>query len=190
MKYFLDTEFIEGYRNVEDKKLHVVELISIGMVCEDGRELYAISNEFDHSKANDFVREHVLTPEFNHFSINRGSYDLNCMQLKTQHGMPIPAIRRKITQFVNPEVDKNIEFYGYFSDYDWVVFASIFGTMMDLPKGFPFYCLDLKQMMHERGLSSDWKRENCPDPTGEHNALVDAKWNKQLFDLIKKHKLE
>ncbi len=28
--------------------------------------------------------------------------------------------------------------------------------------------------MVAHGLSGDWKRKVCPDPEGEHNALVDA----------------
>jgi hypothetical protein len=56
--------------------------------------------------------------------------------------------------------------------------------MIDLPKRFPMYCRDLKQIMDEKGLDKEWKRENCPDPEGEHNALVDARWNKKLHDLI------
>lgn len=37
------------------------------------------------------------------------------------------------------------EFYAYYADYDWVVFCWLFGRMIDLPKGFPMYCKDLKQ---------------------------------------------
>ena len=37
------------------------------------------------------------------------------------------------------------EFYAYYADYDWVVFCWLFGKMIDLPKGFPMYCRDLKQ---------------------------------------------
>lgn len=79
---------------------------------------------------------------------------------------------------------KNIEFYGYYSDYDWVVFCWIFGRMMDLPKGFPMYCKDLKQIMDDFGLDKDWKHINCPDPDGEHNALADAKWNYELYKFL------
>lgn len=37
------------------------------------------------------------------------------------------------------------EFYGYFADYDWVTICWTFGKMINLPKGFPMYCIDLKQ---------------------------------------------
>jgi hypothetical protein len=56
--------------------------------------------------------------------------------------------------------------------------------MIDLPKGFPMYCKDLKQMMDDKGLDENWKRKNCPDPEGEHNALEDAKWNLKLYNAI------
>jgi hypothetical protein len=46
------------------------------------------------------------------------------------------------------------------------------------------YCKDLKQMMDDKGLTKEWKRENCPDPEGEHDALVDAKWNMKLYQLL------
>lgn len=54
MRYFYDTEFVESGPE------HPIELISIGIAAEDGREYYAQSMEFDASKANEWVAEHVL----------------------------------------------------------------------------------------------------------------------------------
>lgn len=45
MRYFYDTEFIDDGRTIE--------LISIGMVSEDGREYYAVSTAFDPQQAGD-----------------------------------------------------------------------------------------------------------------------------------------
>jgi hypothetical protein len=81
-------------------------------------------------------------------------------------------------------VFKPVEFWGYFSDYDWVVFCQLFGRMIDLPKGFPFYCLDLKQLMDNYFFTKEWKQKNYPDPKNEHNALVDAIWNFNLHQKI------
>ena len=39
MRYFYDCEFIEDGRTID--------LVSIGVVAEDGREYYAVSTEFD-----------------------------------------------------------------------------------------------------------------------------------------------
>ena len=52
MKYFYDTEFIDDGRTIE--------LISIGVAAEDGREYYGISSEFNPDRAGRWVRTHVL----------------------------------------------------------------------------------------------------------------------------------
>tara|TARA_R110000796_G_scaffold61674_7_gene142656 strand:+ start:10324 stop:11130 length:807 start_codon:yes stop_codon:yes gene_type:complete len=53
MKYFLDTEFIEGTQKnwrIKTKK-PTIDLISIGIVSEDNREYYAISKDFNLKEA-------------------------------------------------------------------------------------------------------------------------------------------
>jgi hypothetical protein len=57
MKYFLDTEFLEGTQDKNflgfsyGKTKPTIDLISIGIVAEDGREYYAISKEFNLKEA-------------------------------------------------------------------------------------------------------------------------------------------
>ena len=91
------------------------------------------------------------------------------------------------------------QFYGYFADYDWVVFCWLFGKMNNLPKGFPMYCNDLKQLLDETQLKkfgdskftdgrllNDIKElPSYPKQTNSHNALADARWNKQLHEFLK-----
>ena len=93
------------------------------------------------------------------------------------------------------------EFYGYYADYDWVLFCSLFGRMIDLPKGFPMYCRDLKQMLDETAAKGMYpqshppknledavtmfkEQRNYPQQTNEHNALDDAKWNMELYKFL------
>jgi len=179
-KYFIDTEFKE--------KPHTIDLISIGIVCEDGREYYAISKDFYLKEVwkDDWLRENVLFPIYikhvhgdmrNHVPFSRSAIKgVLCSFGKTN-----TSIAEEIKAFT----DNNPEFYGYYADYDWVVFCWLFGRMIDLPNGYPMYCIDLKQMMDDRGLDKEWKKANCPDPEGEHNALIDARWNYNLFKAIK-----
>ena len=47
MRYFYDTEFIEDGQTIE--------LVSIGIVGENGSEYYAVSMDFDSAKANFWV---------------------------------------------------------------------------------------------------------------------------------------
>ena len=52
VRYFYDTEFIEDGVTIE--------LVSIGIVAEDGREYYAVSTEFRADRANRWVRDKAL----------------------------------------------------------------------------------------------------------------------------------
>lgn len=58
MKYFLDTEFLEGPQQEKfpislfrKQTPNTIDLISIGIVAEDGREFYAISKDFNLDEA-------------------------------------------------------------------------------------------------------------------------------------------
>jgi len=65
MKYFLDTEFIEGFHKpLFGKRRHFIDLISIGIVAEDGRRFYAISTEYNYNDADDWVKENVIMPMY------------------------------------------------------------------------------------------------------------------------------
>lgn len=93
-----------------------------------------------------------------------------------------------------------IRFYGYYSAYDWVVLCCQYGSMLDLPKGFPKYCVDLKQSLDEiqeknfglnlfKGKLANNIKElpNYPKQIDKHNALADAKWNYKLYVFLKNY---
>lgn len=146
-KFFLDTEFIEAPNHLD--------LISIGIVCESGETLYMESGEVDWSRASQWVLDNVRP----HLSRN--------VATKRQ-------IAEAVVEFVNDNLatgDKP-EFWGYYADYDWVALCWLFGTMMDLPNGFPMYCRDIKQWADMLG-NPDLPKQG----KGEHNALSDAHWN-------------
>jgi len=247
MKYYLDTEFIEcaKQRTLLGFKIGpsvpTIDLISLGMVCQDGRELHLLNAEceLEYAWANEWVRENVLLPIWHRYTPSAMKYhNVNPFSLAAmrrifkENGLSKQAITGELCAFVFPlqfladelnkvltvkgcDVDGSFvrgpgvgeyydrkeaiewlqylkapfepSFYGYYCDYDWVVLCQLFGRMIDLPKGFPMYCLDLKQMMYERNLSKEWKQRVCPDPVGEHDALVDAKWNKQLHENTQAH---
>lgn len=179
MKYFFDTEFIEGFNKpLFGKRRHFIDLISIGIVAEDGREYYAISNEYDFKKADKWVVDNVITPTYQQ---QPPSFKMQFCSLSTFHkycGKSNKKIADEIVSFINNEPIKTIgsiggthflseesklsiqrgyvepEFYGYYADYDWVLFCSMFGRMIDLPKGFPMYCKDLKQSLDEAAEST------------------------------------
>lgn len=163
MKYYIDTEFIEAP--------NFIELISIGIKCQDGRTLYAESSEFDKHKASDWVKENVISKLIWH---NKEVIPFQATSRLdkeyTAYG-PLKIITEMILTFINDDIP---EFWGYYADYDWVVFCWLFGSMIDLPSNFPMYCKDLKQLIDETG------KDLILDPINEHNALADAIWNEKL----------
>ena len=193
MKYYIDMEFIEGFhRPLFGKRRHFIDLISIGVVCEDGREYHAISSEYNYRDASKWVKEHVIHPLYIQTVHGDMRNFIDARNFNKLKGKDLHRIKDDLIDFFGCSVYEDgqihapigIEVYGYFADYDWVVFCSLFGRMIDLPRGFPMYAMDLKQMMKERGLDSKWKKANCPDPENEHHALVDARWNMRLHKAI------
>ena len=151
MNFYIDTEFIESGAS------RPIDLLSVAIVCEDGRELYLEDKDAITVNANDWVRENVL-PHLQGPRVSR------------------TEIAHRIRQFVGIGTP---EFWGYYADYDWVVFAQIFGTMMDLPKGWPMYCRDIKQLADSLG-NPELPKQN----SAEHHALNDAHWNRIAHDFL------
>lgn len=158
MRYFIDTEFNEDGKTIE--------LISIGIARSDGATLYLISNEFDESHCNEWVQQNVLPKLGEAPRVSRAQ------------------IREEIEWFVR---DEKPEFWGYFADYDWVVFCQLFGRMVDLPKGFPMFCMDLKQWATQLGVDL---KAAVPLPPNAHNAIADAMWMRAAHDYLAAGKKE
>lgn len=183
MKYFIDTEFIEGFHKHKGRQRHHVDPISIGVFCEDGRELHLISKEYNPDEANDWVKENVLIPLYTQTVHGDRRNHLTAFNFHTSVGLNHYDIRNKLAEFFNVGQPCSIEFYGYYSDYDWVAFCQFWGNMMGLPKTFPMYCIDLKQTLDEKGVHLK-EHPDYPKQTNEHNALDDAKWNYKLFKFL------
>lgn len=165
MRYFLDTEFYE--RPTE------ITLISLGLVSEEGREYYAESFSFDWKLCDpDGPFKPDQTQEWLWKNVRPGIGPLDKRKANSHIGYDV-------IEFIG---DDTPEFWGYYCDYDWVVFCWLFGRMIDLPRNFPMYCRDLKQVMVETCFPDD----NKPKQKNEHNALADALWNRDLFRELQK----
>jgi len=180
MLYF-DFEFNEFKINKTDT---VIDKISIGIVDEWQNKYYAVYNDFDIEEAwsREWLVENVLKQIFDEYNDDGLAFTLENFKLIVEsNGKSTEQVKQEIIEFVGTEP---VSFHAYYADYDWVLFCQTFGGMMLLPDNYPMICLDLKQMMEERCLDSEWKKQACPDPEGEHNALVDAEWNRQLHNCI------
>lgn len=167
-RYFLDAEFIEDGVTID--------LISLGIVCEDGREFYAENEDCDLNAANDWVKANVLPwlwhqiedpTEAEEFARAGGSGGL----------LSRPDFADQVRQFMEPATHGKPEIWTYYGSYDWVVFCQLFGKMIDLPKGFPMFTMDIKQFAVMLGNTELPKQDSA-----EHHALNDARWNKQAYE--------
>jgi 3' exoribonuclease, RNase T-like len=156
-RYFVDTEFIEDGRTID--------LLSLGIVAEDGRQGYWQSLDCDLRRANEWIKANVLP----HLVYGTGRTPW----------FSRAEIARELRDFVSPEQYGRPEFWGYYADYDWVAVCQLFGTMMDLPTGWPMYCRDIKQWADDLG------NPQLPEQgKGEHHALADAQWNRKAWQFL------
>ena len=160
MRVFLDTEFSEDGRTIE--------LISLALVAQDGREFYACNTGFDPAYVNPWVRQHVLP---------------KLLPRSDPRWMTRGGIREGVRSFLDVSGAKP-EVWAYYASYDWVVFCQLFGRMIDLPKGYPMFCRDLKQLSVDVGSP-----QHPPGPENEHCALDDARWNRDLYDFLIRRKV-
>lgn len=145
MRWFLDTEF-------NDRGTHI-ELISIALVSESGREYYAHSSEYDVSACDEWLQTNVLPLLSDKPRIPRAQIAAGIQRLVAQEkGVP--------------------EFWAYYAAYDWVLFCQLFGGALKLP-GYSKHCKDLKQLIDDRGIHF----ADLPKQRGvQHDALQDALW--------------
>jgi hypothetical protein len=161
--YFLDTEFSE--------RGQCVELLSIGLVSDDGREYYAQNSDASLSSCNEFVQQKVI-PLFTEDAWK-----------------PLETIKDNVLEYFRADLEQGRSFdvWTYFGNYDWVALCgSVFGGMTQTPKGFPYSAFDLQQYAHHLGL----RKIRVAKPQNIHNALADARWNRDAYAWLKRQELK
>jgi hypothetical protein len=156
MRWFFDTEFNDTGREIQP--------ISIGMISDDGRKSYAacLSDGWRARDCDAWMKKEVLP------------------HLPPKGGRKTRAqVAQELVTLAGPEP----EFWAYFSSYDWVALCQLVtlnGRMIDLPKGWPRYCCDLKLLM--RLMDVDKKALGLvQEKTTKHDALADAKWVRRAW---------
>lgn len=161
MRSFFDTEFFEDGK--------IIELISIGIVRHDGPELLLYNRDADIERASrePWLRDNVvpkLPPRT----------DARWLSYKD--------LATRVRDFLVPlNPQEPTDMWAYVGASDWVAFYQLFGRLIDLPEGLPKWFHELKQLMKSAGLK---KADLPPVPQGAHDALVDARWNRDVYDFI------
>lgn len=159
MKVFFDAEFTGLDKSAE--------LLSIGLVSEDGQEFYAEVSDYDDAKVSKWVRENVIA----HFT---KSLVLTKKELKLE-------LEKWLCRF-----DK-VDVWADVGHYDWVLFCDVFGGAFSIPKHVRYICFDLATLFLARGIDPDVNREEFAGTKGKiakHNALWDAKVAKACYEKL------
>jgi hypothetical protein len=172
-RLYIDTEFLEDGATIE--------LISIGLVSEGGHHFYGINREapLHRIAKHDWLLEHVVPS----LPLKRWNgvfmWGLEWDEEHPDSGFLgskkdlAEGVRKFITQFASPQL------FGWYSAYDHVALAQLWGRMIDLPEGVPMYTGDLKQEAVRLG------NPKLPGQlAGEHNALEDARWNRRVHEYL------
>lgn len=176
---FYDLEFLDDGRHIE--------LISIGMVCDDGREYYAVNSDadWDRVKKHDWLMQNVWPhlPLRGHKSglvtvggkvetrlTEPGVVDTSNTQVK-----PRWVIANEVRDFIQATDD--VSLWANCGAYDFVALAQLWGPLVRRPKGVPVRTNDIQQERARLGLSWD---DLPKQEGGEHNALADARHNQTV----------
>ena len=159
-RYFYDCEFIEDGVTID--------LVSIGVVDENGREFYAVSTEFDPAKAIPWVRNNVLD--------KLPSPGDSAWQARKQ-------IRDDLYEFLVAPIrgvsGERMELWAWYGAYDHIALAQLWGAMPALPRQIPRFTNELRQRWEDAG-----RPKLPPAPSDAHDALADARHNLVRWRII------
>src|SRR5690606_35101455 len=126
-----DLEFLEDSRTIE--------LISIGMVCDDGREYYAVNRDMPVRK----IRKHKWLMENVVPGLPKGHGDMrNSMSKRWLFHYGDHRVKRReriadeVMDFIRA-AGPDVKLWANYGAYDHVCLAHLWGRMIDLPEGVP-----------------------------------------------------
>ena len=166
-----DLEFLEDGR--------AIELISIGMVCDDGRVYYAVNRDMPVRR----IRKHKWLMENVVPGLPKGHGDQRIHMPKRwlfhyadYRVKPRGRIANEVADFIRA-AGPDVELWANYGAYDHVCLAQLWGRMIDLPDGVPMFTRDIQQERARLGLAWD---DLPQQESGEHNALADARHNQTV----------
>jgi hypothetical protein len=186
MRFYYDLEFLEDGKTIE--------LISIGIVREDGLEYYAVNKQMPVRRivAHEWLMRNVwpqlplllfnpsvLDREFKDWKLSDIGYiDTSDSSLRSR-----AHIAAEVEGFLLSGGD-DPELWAWCGAYDHVCLNQLWGSMMSSPKGLPHFSHDIAQEHRRLG------RPELPSIEGDrHNALSDARYNKSIREFLEEYAL-
>ena len=158
MNYFFDTEFNEVGTGLD--------LISIAIISEDGREYFAVNSGFDAyaARSNAWLAEHVMPHLPTQFLSNGASPIFNPVW------KPRWEIAQDIVNFVSDGLNTPPVFWADYASYDWLALCGLYGKIPNLPAGWPKFPMDIQNLKAFVGFKGD-----LPKPPCQHDGLLNVR---------------
>ena len=175
MRIYFDTEFTGLHQNTT--------LISIGLIAEDGQELYCELTDYDKSQVDDWIKENVIAHLLPiDYKISQGNVIKWVGDKKTTR----EVVTNWLLQF------DDVQMISDCPSYDWVLFCQLWGHAFKIPRNVSPAPRDINQDIADYlGISEkeafDLSRERFlewPDSDQKHNALWDARVIKACYEKI------
>jgi hypothetical protein len=197
MRFYYDTEFLENGSTIE--------LISIGIVAEDGREYYAVSSDMPVAEISkhDWLCKNVVP----YLPVKEPDAVRTAVEKRVKNGQiynnlpgqglafaldytnvllkPDWVIANEVREFFAyqqaPSLGNNpVELWSWYGAYDHVALMQLWGPMNKRPPFLPMYTRDIQQEADRVSVTE------LPghDQGIQHNALHDARYHKQLHDFV------
>jgi hypothetical protein len=158
MKIFFDTEFTGLHQGTT--------LISIGMIAEDGRELYCELNDYDKTQINDWLKDNVIDSLL--YSKPKDGEDEYYVATRTENNSigndlykSYSVKMRGSTEDLKNELERwfsqfdSVEIWSDCLSYDWVLFNQIWGHAFNIPKAIYYIPFDLCTLFKIKGIDPD-----------------------------------
>lgn len=168
-RIWYDTEFVEDGKTIE--------LLSIGMVREDGHTLYRVNGDpaaLTRAVNHPWLRENVV-PHLPITVIHDGDWDWKWndhpdIEFVEPRWLIANAVEAFITSVPDPQLR------AWYAAYDHVALMQLWGPMKTKPEGVPMWTFDLKQ--------EAWRLDDPQVPKQaegeEHHALRDAEHDREI----------
>lgn len=172
----MDCEFTGLHKNTT--------LISIGMVSDDGHEIYCELKDYDKDQIDEWLQENVIDNLlFNDYTNLRKRFG-SVTFVKGDKEEVAQAIQDWLSKY------KTVELWSDCMHYDIVLFQDLFGGAFDVPENVYYIPFDISTLFKVYGIDPDIDREafiDTPIEGRKHNSLYDARVIRACYDKLRRN---
>lgn len=179
MRVFFDVKYIENGPQIP------IQPVSVGLVAEDGRELYVIND----GCLSNAMRHHLVSvnlipslPVRVDVPGAASIFEWDREHDEYPHVLLLDTMARAVYGFLAATPDLSL--WSYYGSHGHVVLLQLFGSLAELPAGIPLHFNELYQEVERTGL-----KQLPPEPVIPYHALYDARWNAELYAMLRPNML-